>query len=81
MLLSWRTYRNSTVSIWLLATWLGTVAKMNCVNYLTFVTLGLIALYCICKLYFVCLSVCICLLCGGRIKIVNRGVDSICVSK
>ena len=26
MLLSWRIYRNSTVSIWLLATWLGTVA-------------------------------------------------------
>jgi len=36
MLLSWRTYRNSTVSTWLLATWLGTVAKMNCMNYLTF---------------------------------------------
>ena len=35
MLLSWRTYRNSTVSSWLLATWLGTVAKMNCMNYLT----------------------------------------------
>ena len=36
MLLSWRTYRNSTVSTWLLATWLGTLAKMNCMNYLTF---------------------------------------------
>ena len=36
MLLSWRTYRNSTISTWLLATWLVTVAKMNCMSYLTF---------------------------------------------
>jgi len=36
-----KTYRNSTVSTWLLVTWLGTVAKMNCMNYLIFCNLRL----------------------------------------
>ena len=67
-----KTYRNSTVSTWLLVTWLGTVAKMNCMNYLIFCNLRLqLCISCICQLYFVCLSFCVYLLCGGRIKIVN----------
>ena len=49
MLLSWKTYRNSTVSTWLLVTWLGTVAKMNCMNYLIFCNLRLqLCISCIC---------------------------------
>ena len=72
MLLSWRTYRNSTVGTWLLATWSGTVAKMNCMNYLTFCNFRLqLCISCICLFVVFCLSVCVCLLCGGRIKIVN----------
>jgi len=73
MLLSWRTYRNFTVSTWLLATWLGTVAKWTAWIIWHFVTLGfsfvwVVFVSCILS---VCLSVCVCLLCGGRIKIVN----------
>ena len=41
-------------------------------NYLTFCNFRLqLCISCICLFVVFCLSVCVCLLCGGRIKIVN----------
>jgi len=59
-------------STWLLAIWLGTVAKMNCMNYLTFCNLDFIIGLRFVLMVIVSCILPVCLLCGGRIKIVKN---------